>query len=54
MRRAYVPQVIRMAVSSHKTDSLEGRYNIVDGDDLATAKRFIEARNKAKAGASKL
>lgn len=46
MRRAGVPQVIRMAISGHKTDSMERRYNIVDGDDLATAKRFMEARKK--------
>jgi len=44
MRRAGVPQVIRMAISGHKTDSMERRYNIVDGDDLAVAKRFMEAR----------
>jgi len=47
MRRAGVPQVIRMAISGHKTDSMERRYNIVDGDDLATAKKFMEARNRA-------
>jgi integrase len=44
MRRAGVPQVIRMAISGHKTDSMERRYNIVDGEDIAVAKKFMEAR----------
>lgn len=44
MRRAGVPQVIRMAISGHKTDSMERRYNIVDAEDIAVAKRFMEAR----------
>lgn len=44
MRRAGVPQVIRMAISGHKTDSMERRYNIVDGDDIAVARKFMEAR----------
>jgi hypothetical protein len=35
-----------MAISGHKTDSMERRYNIVDGDDLKTAKQFMEARLK--------
>ena len=43
MRRAGVPQVIRMKVSGHKTDSMERRSNIVDTDDLEIAKRFMEA-----------
>ncbi len=46
-RWAGVPQVIRMKVSGHKTDSIdsmERRYNIVDTDDLEIAKRFMEAR----------
>jgi integrase len=48
MRRAGVPQVIRMAISGHKTDSMERRYNIVDGDDLAVARRFMEARTRVQ------
>lgn len=44
MRRADVPQVIRMKISGHKTDSMERRYNIVDADDLKIAKRLMEAR----------
>jgi hypothetical protein len=38
MRRAGVPQVIRMKISGHKTDSLERRYNIVDTEDLTMRK----------------
>lgn len=51
MRRDGVPQVIRMKISGHKTDSMERRYNIVDGADLAVAKEFMErgmqSRSKA-------
>ena len=47
MRRAGVPQVIRMKISGHKTDSMERRYNIVDADDLSIAKEFMERRMKA-------
>jgi integrase len=44
MRRAGVPQVLRMKISGHATDSMERRYNIVDDDDLDIAKRFMEHR----------
>lgn len=47
MRRAEVPQIIRMKISGHKTDSMERRYNIVDADDLKIAKRLMEARVNA-------
>ena len=46
MRRAGVPQVVRMKISGHKTDSMERRYNIVDGDDISIARRLMEARTK--------
>lgn len=46
MRRAGVPQVIRMKISGHKTDSMERRYNIVDSDDIALAKTLMESRPK--------
>ncbi|WP_158786816.1 site-specific integrase [Granulicella sp. L46] len=46
MRRAGVPQVIRMKISGHKTDSMERRYNIVDAEDLGIAKEFMERRMK--------
>jgi hypothetical protein len=36
-----------MKISGHKTDSMEGRYNIVDNEDLTIAKEFMERRMKA-------
>jgi integrase len=47
MRKAGVPQVVRMKISGHKTDSMERRYNIVDTDDIAQAKALMGARAKA-------
>ncbi len=47
MRRAGVPQVVRMKISGHKTDSMERRYNIGDTDDLSMAKRYMEERMNA-------
>lgn len=44
MRRAGVPQVVRMKISGHKTDSMERRYNIVDTEDLSIAKDLLERR----------
>jgi integrase len=52
MRRAGVPQLIRMAISGHKTDSMERRYNIVDGEDLSIAKELMERRLKPAVTAS--
>ncbi len=46
MRRAGVPQVVRMKISGHKTDSMERRYNIVDAEDLSIAKELLERRMK--------
>jgi integrase len=46
MRRAGVPQVIRMKIAGHKTDSMERRYNIVDGDDLRSARELMQSRRK--------
>jgi integrase len=46
MRRAGIPQVIRMKISGHKTDSMERRYNIVDGDDLNMARELMQNRRK--------
>jgi hypothetical protein len=44
MRRAGIPQVIRMKITGHKTDSIERRYNIVDAEDLAKALELLERR----------
>jgi integrase len=52
MRRDGVPQVIRMKISGHKTDSMERRYNIVDDDDLAVAKEFMERGMKLRKSAA--
>jgi hypothetical protein len=41
MRRDGVPQVVRMKISGHKTDSMERRYNIVDADDMNMAKSHM-------------
>jgi hypothetical protein len=46
MRRAGIPQVIRMKISGHKTDSMDGRYNIVDADDLNMARELLQNRRK--------
>ncbi|HLG95246.1 MAG TPA: site-specific integrase [Bryobacteraceae bacterium] len=42
MRRAGVSQVVRMRITGHRTDSMERRYNIVDTDDIKTAKTLME------------
>jgi integrase len=44
MRRAGIPQVIRMKISGHKTDSMERRYNIIDNEDLTNARELLERR----------
>ena len=46
MRRAGVPQVVRMKISGHRTDSMERRYNIVDADDIRSARELMEKRKK--------
>ena len=48
MRRAGIPQVVRMKISGHKTDSMERRYSIVDDEDLNVAKALLEKRWTAK------
>ena len=41
MRRIGVSQVVRMRISGHRTDSMERRYNIVDVEDLRSAKELM-------------
>ena len=43
-KAAGIPQVVRMKISGHKTDSMERRYNIVDAEDLASARELLERR----------
>ena len=53
MRRAGIPQVVRMKISGHKTDSMERRYNIVDAEDLSIAKQLLEQRPKTSGTVTK-
>lgn len=46
MRRAGVPQVIRMSISGHKTTEMERRYNIADDEDILIAKKVMGERMK--------
>jgi integrase len=46
MRRAGVPQVIRMSISGHKTGDMERRYNIADDEDILIAKKVMGERMK--------
>lgn len=50
MRRAGIPQAIRMKISGHKTTSMEQRYNIVDSEDLASARQLLEHRERVGTG----
>jgi integrase len=53
MRRAGVPQVVRMRITGHRTDSMERRYNIVDIDDIRSAKDLMERRTAGTGGEEK-
>ncbi|MEP7366318.1 MAG: tyrosine-type recombinase/integrase [Acidobacteriota bacterium] len=44
MRKAGVPQVVRMRITGHRTDSMERRYNIVDIDDIKSARELMQMR----------
>jgi integrase len=48
MRRAGVSQVVRMRITGHRTDLMERRYNIVDVDDIRTAKELMESRGAVR------
>lgn len=41
MRRMGVSQVVRMRITGHRTDSMERRYNIVDIEDIRSAKEMM-------------
>lgn len=49
MRRDGVPQVVRMRISGHRTDSMERRYNIVDIEDIQSAKELMQKRRRETA-----
>ena len=49
MRRDGVPQVVRMRISGHRTDSMERRYNIVDLEDIRSAKDLMQKRRRETA-----
>ncbi len=53
-KRAGVQQVIRMKISGHKTDSMERRYNIVDGEDLKMARELLQNRRKTSSNGAKI
>jgi hypothetical protein len=49
MRRSGVPQVVRMRISGHRTDSMERRFNIVDIEDIQSAKELMQRKRKRTA-----
>jgi len=53
MRRAGVAQVVRMRITGHRTDSMERRYNIVDIEDIRSAKDLMERRSSDDKGAAR-
>jgi integrase len=48
MRRIGVSQVVRMRITGHRTDSMERRYNIVDIEDIKSAKELMRRRTGNK------
>jgi hypothetical protein len=39
-------QVVRMRITGHRTDSMERRYNIVNIDDIKSAREMMQKRRK--------
>ena len=39
-----------MKISGHKTDSMERRYSIVDGEDMESARKLLEKRQAVMEG----
>jgi integrase len=48
MRRMGVSQVVRMCITGHRTDSMERRYNIVDIEDIKSAKELMRRHTGGK------
>ena len=42
--------MVRMRITGHRTDSMERRYNIVDIEDIQTAKVLMQQKTKRDAG----
>ena len=40
------PQVVRMRITGHRTDSMERRYNIVDIEDIKSAKELMQRKTR--------
>jgi hypothetical protein len=38
------PQVVRVRITGHRTDSMERRYKIVDVEDIRIAKELMERK----------
>jgi hypothetical protein len=41
-----VSQVVRMRITGHRTDSMERRYNIVDIEDIKSAKELLQRKTR--------
>ncbi len=52
MCHAGVPQIVRMRITGHRTDSMERRYNIMDVDNIRVAKSLMKglAESEIKRG----
>lgn len=50
MIRSGIPERVAMQISGHKTREVFGRYDIVGGDDLATAAARIDSFFQRESG----